>query len=605
MSTEFKSVAEVFMFRCSATPDGNAFARPEGAGFKWSTWKETAEDVRAVACGLRALGIETEQRVGLLSGTRLEWIIADLGIIMAGAACTTVYPSSKGDECAYILTDSHSRLLIAEDDKQVAKIMAVREQIPSLTKIIVIDGKADHDGFVITLDDLKKLGREHDAKDPAAYERIAKELKAETLCTLIYTSGTTGTPKGVELTHSNWVYEGRGIDALGLISPDDVQYFWLPLSHSFGKVMLMAQLRVGFATAVDGRIDMIIPNLAIVKPTFMCAVPRIFEKVYNKVITGAKEGGGIKWSIFQWATEVGKEASRVKQKGETPGGLLAIKYAIATKLVFSKLQERFGGRLKFFVSGSAPLSREMAEFFHAAGLLICEGYGLTETSAASFVNTPKRYKFGTVGPALPETELFIAPEDGEIFIRGPGVMRAYHNKPEATAEVFVKGEGWFATGDIGELDPDGFLRITDRKKDLIKTSGGKYVAPQSIEGKMKAICPLVSQIVVHGDNRNFCSALVALDPEAMKKWATDNGMGDKSYEQVVADPKVKTMLQPYFDQLNKQLASYESIKMYAVLPRDLTLDDGDLTASLKLKRKVVEKKFKDILDGFYAGAMEK
>jgi long-chain acyl-CoA synthetase len=334
----------------------------------------------------------------------------------------------------------------------------------------------------------------------------------------------------------------------------------------------------------------------------MCAVPRIFEKAYNRIVAQAKEGGGMKWRIFQWALQTGKEASQLRQQGQEPGGLLGLKYAIADRLVFSKVRGRFGGQLKFFISGSAPLSRDMAEFFHACNMLICEGYGLTETSAASFVNRPDKFRFGSVGFPLPGTELKIAPEDGEILIKGRGVMRGYHNLPEATAETIK--DGWLHTGDIGEVDADGFLRITDRKKDLIKTSGGKYVAPQSIEGKMKAICPYVSQMVVHGDRRNFCSALVALEPEALNKWAAENGHAGKSYEELTKLPEVNALVKGYIDQLNAGLASYESIKKFAILPKDLTEADGDLTASLKLKRKAVEKKYMAILDGFYSGAME-
>jgi long-chain acyl-CoA synthetase len=401
----------------------------------------------------------------------------------------------------------------------------------------------------------------------------------------------------VELTQDCWVYEAEAIDEMKLLVPDDVQYLWLPLAHSFGKVLEVAQLKIGFQTAVDGRVDKIVENLGQVRPTFVAAVPRIFEKVYNKVVEGTKKEGGLKYSIFKWAFGVGKEASALRQKRQEPGGLLALKNAIATRLVFSKLQQRFGGRLRYFVSGSAPLSREMAEFFHAAGVLILEGYGLTETSAASFVNRPDSFKFGTVGPPLPGTQVKIA-EDGEILIKGRGVMRGYHNLPEQTAETIK--DGWLYTGDIGEIDSNGLLKITDRKKDLIKTSGGKYVAPQNIEGKFKMLCPYVSQSLVHGNNRNFCTMLIALDAEAITAWAKENGVTG-GYQEIVKDPRTHALIKPYVAELNKSLASYESIKNFAILPKDLTLDDGDLTPSLKLKRKVVETKYKDVLDGFYAG----
>jgi long-chain acyl-CoA synthetase len=380
---------------------------------------------------------------------------------------------------------------------------------------------------------------------------------------------------------------------------DDVQFFWLPLAHSFGKVLEVAQFRIGFHTAIDGRIDKLVENLAHVKPTFVAAVPRIFEKVYNKSVETAKKGGGLKYSIFKWAIGVGKECSKLRQNKQEPSGLLAMKEGIAQKLVFSKLQERFGGRLKYFVSGSAPLSREMAEFFHSVGILILEGYGLTETSAFSFVNRPHNFRFGSVGLPAPGTQVKIDPETGEILLKGPGVMRGYHNLPEATAEV-LKPDGWFHTGDKGELDADGILKITDRIKDLIKTSGGKYVAPQNIEGKFKVLCPYVSNVVVHGNNRNFCTMLVALDAESITGWAKQNGVNG-GYAEVVKDPRTHALIKPFVQELNKELASYESIKNFAILPKDLTIDDGELTPSQKVKRKAVEAKYKTVLDGFYTG----
>ncbi|HEY0883542.1 MAG TPA: long-chain fatty acid--CoA ligase, partial [Archangium sp.] len=498
------------------------------------------------------------------------------------------------DECEYIINDSGTRYVFAENDEQVQKLVSVKAKLPNMKNVITFDGKSSADGWVLTLNELMEKGK---AASHADWEAVCKSVKNSDIATLIYTSGTTGKPKGVILTQDCWVYEAEAIDEMKLLVPDDVQYFWLPLAHSFGKVLEVAQLKIGFHTAIDGRVDKIVENLGQVKPTFVAAVPRIFEKVYNKVIDGVKKDGGAKYAIFKWSLEVGREVSKLKQQRKEPGGLLAFKYGIATKLVFSKLQNRFGGRLRYFVSGSAPLSREMAEFFHAAGILILEGYGLTETSAASFVNRPGNFKFGTVGPPLPGTEVKIA-SDGEILIKGRGVMRGYHNLAEQSAET-VK-DGWLATGDIGEVDSDGLLRITDRKKDLIKTSGGKYVAPQNIEGKFKVVCPYVSQSLVHGNNRNFCTMLIALDKEAISDWAKNNGV-QGTYEQIVKDPRTHALIKPFVQELNKGLASYESIKNFAIVPKDMTLEDGDLTPSLKLKRKVVEVKYKELIDGFYTG----
>ena len=590
----FQTVPEMLLHRIAATPDNTAFSYPVGSGWKQVSWKQFGEQVRQISMGLRAIGLQNEERVAILCHTRYEWIVADIAILGAAGATTTIYPSNLADECEYIINDSGTRFVFAENDEQVAKLMQVRTKLTNVKNVITIDGKTSADGWVISWNDLVEKGKTATQGD---WEAVCKSVKNSDIATLIYTSGTTGKPKGVILTQDCWVYEAEGIDEMKLLVPDDVQFFWLPLAHSFGKVLEVAQLKIGFHTAIDGRVDKIVENLGHVKPTFVAAVPRIFEKVYNKVVDGAKKGGGAKYSIFKWAVGVGAEVSRLRQKRQEPGGVLALEYSIATKLVFSKLQARFGGRLRYFVSGSAPLSREMAEFFHGAGILILEGYGLTETSAASFVNRPTNFKFGTVGPPLPGTQVQIA-ADGEILIKGRGVMRGYHNLPEQTAET-VK-DGWLYTGDIGEVDAEGLLKITDRKKDLIKTSGGKYVAPQAIEGKFKMACPYVSQSLVHGNNRNFCTMLVALDKEAITEWAKNNGVTG-TYDQIVKDPRTHALIKPFVQELNKGLASYESIKNFAILPKDLTLEDGDLTPSLKLKRKVVETKYKELIDGFYTG----
>jgi long-chain acyl-CoA synthetase len=393
------------------------------------------------------------------------------------------------------------------------------------------------------------------------------------------------------------VYTGVAIEATGIMTVEDLQYLWLPLSHVFGKVLLTGQLRIGFPTAVDGDLDRLVDNLAVVRPTVMAGAPRIYEKVHSKVVSGAQTDGGLKLKIFTWALGVGRRVSELRLAGESPRGLLAVQHAIADRLVFSKLRNRFGGRVRYFISGAAPLSREIGEWFHAAGVVILEGYGLTETSAASFVNRPGHYGFGTVGLPLAGTEVRLD-DDGEVLLRGPGVMEGYHGRPEETAEVLTP-DGWFRTGDIGEIGPDGGLRITDRKKDLIKTSGGKYIAPQAIETRFKAVCPYVSQIVVHGDGRNFVSALVTLDPDAIAGWAAENDLAGRPYAQVVGSPQCRKMVADYIEELNATLGRWETIKKFEVLTSDFTVEDGDLTPSMKLRRRTVEGKFASVLDGFY------
>jgi long-chain acyl-CoA synthetase len=601
MSTpSYRSFADMIVRRVAATPEREALRYPTDPGWASLTWREVGERVRAIACGLRALGLQDEQRCGLLAATSAQWILTDFGIMCAAGATTTIYPSMTPDECAYILNDSECQFAFVEDAAQFEKLQRKRGELPHLVRVFLMNGAAPAgDDWVSTVDELARHGQAWDLAHPGEYDRVTQAPTPQSLATLLYTSGTTGRPKGVELINDCWIYEAEAIDALRLLTADDLQYLWLPLSHSFGKVLQAAQVHIGFCSAVDGRVDKMVENLAHVRPTFVAAVPRVFEKVHNKVVMGAEESGGLKLKIFRWAMDVGYRVSTLVRGGGRPTGLLAMQHRLAQKLVYSKLQERFGGRLRFFISGSAPLSVEVAEFFHAAGILVAEGYGLTETSAATFVNRPEKFRLGTVGLPMPGTEVRIAPEDGEILLRGRGVMRGYHKLPDATRECLAP-DGWLATGDIGFVDQDGFLKITDRKKDLIKTSGGKYVAPQALESKFKALCPYVSQVVVHGNNRNFCSALVTLDEESLRKWAKDHGVGEGAMARLVEDPRVRQMVQGYVDQLNASLASYETVKKFAILPVDFTVESGDLTASLKVKRKAVEQKYRTVLDGFYA-----
>ncbi|MEU9223225.1 AMP-dependent synthetase/ligase [Streptomyces massasporeus] len=609
------SVAGLFLERVTATPDAEAYRYPvpsAGQGpdeWKSLSWAQAAERVYAIAAGLIELGVQAEQRVALAAGTRLEWILADLGIMCAGAATTTVYPQTNAEESAYILSDSESRVLIAENAEQLAKAKEKRAELPELTHVVVIDAAGvETADWILTLDELEKRGAARLEKDPDLIKERVGAITKDQLATLIYTSGTTGRPKGVRLPHDNWSYMAKAIAATGLVSSEDVQYLWLPLAHVFGKVLTSGQIEVGHVTAVDGRVDKIIENLPVVQPTYMAAVPRIFEKVYNGVAAKARAGGGAKYKIFQWAAEVAREYAKVSQDNFRRTGTASVPFGLGAKhkaadaLVFAKIREAFGGNLRACVSGSAALSPEIGYFFAGAGIHILEGYGLTESSAASFVNPGEAYRTGTVGKPLPGTEVRIA-DDGEILLRGPGIMEGYHKLPEKTAEV-LEPDGWFHTGDIGELSPDGYLRITDRKKDLIKTSGGKYIAPAEVEGQFKAVCPYVSNILVHGADRNFCTALIALDEAAITEWAKENGLEGKSYAEIVAAPVTVDMVDGYVKQLNEGLQRWQTIKKFRLLPRDLDVEHGEITPSLKLKRPVVEREYKHLIEEMYEGSRE-
>ncbi|GAA1153975.1 AMP-dependent synthetase/ligase [Nocardioides aquiterrae] len=592
-----QNFAMQFLDRVAASADLEAFRYPRGEGWESVTWRQAGDLVEKLAAGLLSLGLQPEQRVGIASSTRYEWILADLAVMCAAGATTTVYPSTNSEDTAYILGDSESRVVFAEDDEQIAKLKEHRNELPHLGKVVTFDGTTDGD-WIIGLDDLAKLGEAYLAEHPGIVEETARAIPSDQLATLIYTSGTTGRPKGVRLLHRAWVYEGTAIQVQDILHEDDLQFLWLPMAHSFGKVLLSAQLACGFATAIDGRVDKIVDNLGVVKPTFMGAAPRIFEKAHGRIVTMQAAEGGLKEKIFKRAFEVGIDVDRRKREGRSVPLLLGVQHGLFDKLVFSKVRERFGGRVRFFISGSAALNAEIAEWFHAAGILILEGYGMTENAAGATVNHPADYKIGTVGPALPGSEVKIG-ENDEVMLRGPHVMAGYHNLPEETEKTLTP-DGWLRTGDKGSLDEDGFLTITGRIKDLFKTSGGKYVAPSAIESKFKAICPYASQFLVFGNERNFVVALVTLDPDAMAGWAEENGMAGASYTEIVNSDAVQTMVGAYVDELNSHLNRWETIKKWKLLDHDLTIESGELTPSMKVKRNVVEENNKALIDSFYS-----
>ncbi|WP_284690952.1 AMP-dependent synthetase/ligase [Propioniciclava coleopterorum] len=586
------TVGAMFSGRVEATPNNEAFRYPDDHG-DWVSlsWRRTRDIVWEIAAGLLALGLQPEERVAIASNTRIEWVLMDLATNCAGGATTTVYPNTQGEEFAHIITHSDSHFFVAENPEQLAKL---RELVGAeqLRAAILLDG-SDEDAY--SLDALREKGRAHLAENPRAVEDAVAATRPDSLATLIYTSGTTGLPKGVELLHSNWTYEGVAVDQLEIIGPDSLQYFWLPLSHVFGKAVMMIQLQIGFASVVDGRLEQIVPGLGETHPSFMCGAPRIFEKVRNAV--KAKTATGVKAKIARWAFAVGRESRPYRLEGKPLPFAMGIAYKIADKLVFSSLKEKMGGNIEFFISGSAKLSEQVQEWFYSAGIVVVEGYGSTETSAVASVNVPSTPRFGTVGPALPGSEFRIA-EDGEVLLKGPGVMRGYHKDPEQTAEV-LDADGWFHTGDIGELDADGYLRITDRKKDLMKTSGGKYVAPQKVEGALAANIPYVSQAVAVGDGRKYISALLTLDPAAVENWATRHGKEGMSYAEVTQLPEMRESIDRFLRRANAKLERWETVKKYAILDHELTVEQGGVTANMKLRRSAIAKDYADLVDSMY------
>jgi long-chain acyl-CoA synthetase len=619
------SAAHLLLDRVAATPDKVAYRYPVpgsdigGGREEWRsmTWAQVMERVQAISAGLMELGILPEERVAIASATRVEWVLADFGVMCAGAAVTTVYPNTNAEETAFILADSGSRALFAENAEQLAKVLQRRSEVPELTAVILLDGDRDDDRegptggdaglTVLTLAELEGRGAARLSDAPECVTKAVGQITGDQLATLIYTSGTTGHPKGVRLVHDCWSYEARAIEEIGVVFADDVQYLWLPLSHVFGKVLTSMQTTCGFSTAIDGRQDRIVANMARVSPTFMVGVPRIFEKVYNGVAGKARAGGRLKYRIFRWAAQVARDHAKTYQAAEQATGrgkvppALAAKRALADRLVHAKVRAAFGGRMRALVSGSAALPPEIGYFFAGVGLPILEGYGLTESSAGSAINSIN-VRTGTAGRLFPGTEGRTA-ADGELLLRGPGVMRGYHNDPKLSAQVLDE-DGWLHTGDIGEISEDGFLRITDRKKDLIKTSGGKYVAPSELENRFKAACPFVANILVIGNGRNFCSALIALDEPTLRAWAEQHGLGGLPHPKLLGSAQVERLIDGYVQRVNAEVQRWQTIKKFTVLPRDFDLDHGELTPSMKVKRSVVESSFATEIERMYEGARE-
>ena len=589
------TVGGVLAWRVARTPTKEAFRCLTPAGI-WTSidWRETQHRAQVLAAGLLSLGLSLEQRVVIVANTRLEWVLADLAINLAGGATTTIYPNTQGPDFDHIVRHCGAVVVFAENADQADKLKAEPDASAAVHHVILMDGEGDGE-HVLSWSQLQARGEAALREHPQALAEAAEVITGDTLATLIYTSGTTGLPKGVELVHRSWAYEGFAVDSLGIIDEDSLQYLWLPLSHVFGKALLACQMAIGFASAVDGRVDRIVKGLGEVKPDFMCGAPRIFEKVRAAVMLSSPRSG-VKGRIARWAFAVGRASREYRLAGKPLPPAMRVAYQLADRVVFSKLKATVGGNIKFFISGSAKLSSQVQAWFYSAGLLVVEGYGLTETSAVASVNLPAKPRFGTVGPALPGTEFRIA-EDGEVLIKGPGVMRGYHNDPERTAEVLV--DGWFHTGDIGKVDSEGYLTITDRKKDLMKTSGGKYVAPVKVETVIAATIPYVSQAVAVGDGRKYIGALLTMDRDNLSKWAARHNLAGVSYEELTQHPELRRTIERFMETANAKLERWETVKQFAILPTEFTVDDGGVTPNMKVRRATVAQRFAEQVAGLY------
>jgi len=601
----FQSVAQLFRSRLKEDADRPAakYKQGQGQGGVWKdiSWGELAARGEAIAWGLLALGAQRGQMIGLIGATRIEWTMCDLGVTHTGATAVPIYHSNTAEEIRFILDNAGTVLVFVENSVQLKKLQEMKAKLPKVARVILMEGDApSNDGWALSLSALEKLGVDHKNANPDALEKALGEQRSDDLHTLLYTSGTTGEPKGVMITNDNMIFAAECSVNTGLLTRDQRHLLFLPFAHSFAQIIKCGWFGSGLTQIFAESVDKIVDNAQQTRPTSLSAVPRVYEKVFSTAVAGALGKKGLAGFLSRMAMREFDSYAKARDAGQAYSSL---GFSIAKTLVFPKihalLRDRLGGQMLQLVSGGAPLARKIGYFFDLLGFHMLEGYGLTETIALTSINLPGKIKLGTVGKAFAGVELKIA-ADGEILERGRNVMRGYYNKPEATAEA-IDAEGWFHTGDIGELDADGFLKITDRKKDLIKTSGGKYIAPQAIEGALKTGSELISQVVVIGDGHKYVSVLLTVAEDAAKTLASAAGEPSGNYADAAKSKAVYAKVKQTIDALNGTLASYETIKKFTILDKDFSQDSGELTPTLKVKRKACTAKFKAQIDAMYLG----
>jgi long-chain acyl-CoA synthetase len=564
--------------------------KPDGAS-SWAekSYTEVGEIVMGLSLGLMDLGIEKGDKVSILANTRPEWTYFDFAALTAGATVVPIYQTNSPDECQYVLENSDAKAVIVEDAEQLAKVREVRDRCPALEHVVLMTGEADD---AISAAEVAERGASHDA---AEWEERWSSVTPDDICTFIYTSGTTGPPKGCVISHGNYRSMLDMVLDVGALGDDELTYLYLPLAHSFALLIQFGTVALGATTAYWQRDPLkIMADLAEVKPTYFPSVPRIFEKIYTAATAAAEKAGGMKKAVFNWAVGVGRRMRETERAGREPGFFLRRQYEIADKQVLSKVRNLFGGRIKLAVSGAAPINPEILRFFDAAGVLIVEGWGMTETSTAATIATAEDFKFGTVGRPFPGCEVKIA-EDGEILVKGPNIFQGYYKNPEATAETLV--DGWLHTGDIGEIDSEGYIKITGRKKDIIITAGGKNITPANLEAEIKQH-PLVSQCVVIGDRRPYLVALVTLDPEEAAAFASEHGL-PADPEALASNDQIRAALEAHLEKVNSKFARVEQVKKIEILPHDLSQEGGELTPTMKVKRNIVTDKYAGEIDALY------
>jgi long-chain acyl-CoA synthetase len=588
--TKSQTLADLLPRSAEMYGDSPAVRYKDGEQWVDRSFNEVVEIVRPLALGLAELGIAKGDRVSILGNTRPEWTYFDFAALSIGATVVPIYQTNSPEECRYVLENSDSRIVVVEDTEQLAKVRQVKAQLPKLEQIVLMEGSAED---AISMADLSAKG---EAVDASRWQALYSAVTSADICTFIYTSGTTGPPKGCVISHGNYRAMLDMVNETSVIEEGDVTYLYLPLAHSFALLIQLGSYDLGTTIAYWERDPLkIMVNLAELKPSYFPSVPRIFEKIYTAATSAIEKEGGLKKRVFDWAIDVGAKVREMERRGRQPGPLLKRKYAFADKQVLSKIRNLFGGNIRLAVSGAAPINPDILRFFDAAGVLVLEGWGMTETSTAATISQPDDFKVGTIGKPFPGCEVRIA-EDGEILVKGPNVFQGYHKNEEATRETIV--DGWLHTGDIGEIDPDGFIKITGRKKDIIITAGGKNITPANLEAEIKQQ-PLVSQCVVVGDRRPYLVALVTLDPEEAVGYAKENGLSEDPAE-LAQNADIRAAIEAHVEKINEKFARVEQVKKIAILPHDLSQESGELTPTLKVKRAVVTAKHEDEIEQLYA-----
>jgi len=555
------------------------------------TWAEFYDQVKQVGKSLMALDVQKGDKVIILSYTCYKWVLTDIATTAAGSVTVGIYQSNLAEDCKYIINHSDSVIIFAENQQQLDKINKVKKDIPNIRKVVLFNGPTQSD-WIISYDDFISLGKNITEKD---YQQRAKEVTPEDVATIVYTSGTTGVPKGAVITQENVLFTAQSAKECAEVHDGDEGFLFLPLAHIFARTMVYASLLFGTTTNFARSMDTIVEDLKMARPHWFPSVPRIYEKVYSKVVSGAEAAGGAKLKIFNWARSVGDQVADCRLNKQPVPLILGIKHKIASKLVFSKLHAALGGRLRWCISGAAPLDPTIAKFFIGADVIVLEGLGMTENTSFTNVNRPDNYRVGWVGPPGPGIEQKIA-EDGEILFRGRNVMREYYKMPEETAKN-ITADGWLRTGDLGEIDSENFLRITGRKKDLIITAGGKNIAPSAIEGTI-ATSKYINQICVIGDRRKYLTALVTLDPDNAKAYAAENGIKFNKFEELLENPKIIKLINDEVAEKNKNFAKFEQIKKVTLVP-EFTIDNKMMTPTFKVKKNIAFDQYKDKIEAMY------